>query len=47
MNITITLELSYSKTDSLQQSIMLRLTQDRKYRRIATGVRVEKKLQKF
>ena len=37
MNITFTLELSYSKTDSLQQSIMIRLTKDRKHRRIVSS----------
>jgi|JI6StandDraft_1071083.scaffolds.fasta_scaffold128418_1 integrase/recombinase XerD len=43
MNITFSLELSSSKTSSVQHSVMIRITKNRKLKRFSTGIKVEKK----
>lgn len=43
MNITFSFELSSSKTSEKEQSILIRLTQNRKLKRISTGITVNQK----
>jgi len=44
MNITFSFELSCSKTSEKEQRILIRLTQNRKLKRISAGIKVNQKI---